>query len=254
MLEPRSSDRPHPPPPADNWALFLDVDGCLLEIAATPDAVRVPPALRPGLHALAERLDGALALVSGRSLDTLDALIGLPQLPAAGLHGLERRHAAGQGHGPPASPAALASVTADAEALVARHPGTLVEYKGPALALHWRAAPASGRALAAFATAVLPRLPGYRLQHGREVVEIRPSAHGVHRADKGASIVDFMAEAPFAGRVPVFAGDDLTDEAGFAAVNARAGLSVLVGRPRESAAHFGLPDPRAVLAWLGMAA
>ncbi|MBB1473792.1 trehalose-phosphatase [Luteimonas sp. MC1782] len=254
MLQPRSFGRPQPPPPADNWALFLDVDGCLLEIAETPDAVRVPPSLRPGLAALAAQLDGALALVSGRSLAAVDALLDLPQLPAAGLHGLERRHAGGRGHGPPSAPAALASVTTAAEALVARHPGTLVEYKGPALALHWRAAPASGPALAAFATAVLPRLPGYRLQHGSQVVEIRPAAHGQHRADKGASIIDFMDEPPFTGRVPVFAGDDLTDEAGFAAVNARGGISVLVGRPRDSAAHFALPGPAEVLAWLGMAA
>src|SRR5690606_28820381 len=148
-------------------------------------------------------------------------------MPAAGLHGLERRHGR-HGHPAPLAPEALGRVRGEAERVAARHPGAVVEDKGSALALHWRAAPGASRELQAFARAALPRLPGYRLQQGKDVLELRPADHAGGRADKGAAILAFMDEAPFAGRRPVFAGDDITDEAGFAAVNARQGVSVLV--------------------------
>jgi len=241
---------PPPPPIDDGCALFLDVDGTLLEFAPAPDQVAVPERLREALAALHRRLDGAVALVSGRSLATLDALLALPRLPASGLHGLERRHGA-QGQRAPRAPAALALVRREAEQVAARHPGAIVEDKGAALALHWRAAPHAAGAMQAFASAALPRLPGYRLQPGHDVLELRPAGHHGGRADKGAAILAFMEEPPFAGRRPVFAGDDITDEAGFAAVNKRGGTSVLVGPPRESAAHFALPGPAAVHAWIG---
>lgn len=243
---------PPPPPIDDSCALFLDVDGTLLHFAPAPDEVAVPDHLREALAALLRRLDGAVALVSGRSLATLDALLAQPRMPAAGLHGLERRHGR-RGHRAPRPPSALALVRAEAEQVAARHPGAVVEDKGSALALHWRAAPNASVELQAFAAAMLPRLPGYRLQPGNDVVELRPAEHKGGRADKGAAIQAFMDEAPFAGRRPVFAGDDITDEAGFAAVNARDGVSVLVGPPRESAAHFGLAGPKEVHAWLGAA-
>ena len=99
--------------------------------------------------------------------------------------------------------------------------------------------------LRTFAEAVLPRLPGYRLQHGDHVVELRPSA-----GDKGEAILALLEEVPFRGRVPVFVGDDLTDESGFAVVNAHGGMSVLVGQREPSAAHYALRDPAAVRAWL----
>lgn len=241
-----------PPPPAidDGCALFLDVDGTLLDFAATPDGVVVPAHLGIALSALHRRLDGALALVSGRSLGTLDALFDPLRLPASGLHGLERRHGR-SGHRAPAPPPALARVRDEARVLAQRHAGALVEDKGAALALHWRAAPHAGPDLRAFASAALPRLPGYRLQPGNQVVELRPAGRDGGRTDKGMAILAFLDEAPFAGRRPVFAGDDITDESGFAAVNARGGTSVLVGPPRPSAAHFALAGPAAVHAWIG---
>ncbi|MGY1458123.1 MULTISPECIES: trehalose-phosphatase [unclassified Luteimonas] len=241
---------PPPPPIDDSCALFLDVDGTLLDFAPSPDEVSVPGHLRDALHALHRRLDGAVALVSGRSLATLDSLLAPHVMPAAGLHGLERRHGR-RGHRAPRAPAALALVRTEAEKVAARHPGAIVEDKGAALALHWRAAPQAASELQAFAIAALPRLPGYRLQPGNDVLELRPAAHKGGRADKGAAILAFLEEPPFAGRRPVFAGDDITDEAGFAAVNAHGGVSVLVGRPRESAAHFGLSGPAEVHAWIG---
>jgi trehalose 6-phosphate phosphatase len=241
----RDPPRPRPPAPADDWALFLDVDGCLLDLARTPDAVRVTPRLRAVLQALAQRLDGALALVSGRPLEGLDRLFAPLRLPAAGLHGLERRSDASCAPAPPPA-AALAAVHREAIGIAAAFPGALVEDKGVALGLHWRAAPGAMDALRAFAEAALPRLPGYRLQHGDHVVELRPAA-----GDKGSAIEALLDDPPFRGRQPVFAGDDVTDESGFAVVNARNGISVVVGGREPSAAHYALRSPAAVLRWLG---
>lgn len=241
----RVAKRPRPPAPADDWALFLDVDGCLLDIAERPDAVHVSPRLRAVLQSLAERLDGALALVSGRPLAGLDVLFAPQRFSGAGLHGLERRN--GDACSPaPGKPAALDAVREAAQGVAARFPGALVEDKGVALGLHWRGAPEAMEALRAFAEAALPRLPGYRLQPGHQVVELRPAA-----GDKGRAIEAMLDEPPFRGRVPVFAGDDVTDESGFAVVNAREGISVLVGDREPSAAHYALRSPEAVRRWLG---
>lgn len=245
MPDPSPSRRPRPPAPADDWALFLDVDGCLLEFADTPGGVAVPPGLVETLAGLARRLDGALALVSGRTLETLDALFAPLRLPAAGVHGLQRRDADGHVLGPSAPPA-LEQVAARARDVVQAHPGALVEPKGAALAFHWRAAPAAAQPFERLAREELPRLPGYRLQPGDQVLELRPEG-----ADKGAAIAAFLDTPPFRGRLPVFAGDDLTDEHGFEVVNAHGGLSVLVGQRTASAARCHLRDPAAVLDWLG---
>lgn len=240
----RDPPRPRPPAPADDWALFLDVDGCLLDFADAPDAVTVPDALRTSLDILSRRLRGALALVSGRTLASVDRLFTPLQLPAAGLHGLEWRSASGQASAPP-TPSALAAIREEAMQIASSYPGALVEDKGAALGLHWRAAVPAAAALRTFAEVALPRLPGYCLQHGDHVIELRPAAN-----DKGSAILALLDEPPFCGRVPVFAGDDLTDESGFAVVNARGGLSVLVGGREPSAAHYALRDPAAVRHWL----
>jgi trehalose 6-phosphate phosphatase len=240
----RDPPRPRPPAPADDWALFLDVDGCLLDFADAPDAVTVPATLHATLQRLSQRLHGALALVSGRALLRIDELFAPLRLPAAGLHGLERRSTVAR-LSPPPVPSALAAIHDEARQVAAAWPGTLVEDKGSALGLHWRAEPRAAAALRAFAEAALPRLPGYRLQHGDHVVELRPSS-----GDKGEAILALLEEAPFRGRKPVFVGDDLTDESGFAVINAHGGLSVLVGQREPSAAHYALRDPAAVRAWL----
>lgn len=243
----RASQRPPPPSPAEDWALFLDVDGCLLDLAQAPDAVVVPIGLPATLSGLARRLDGAIALISGRALANVERLFGALHLPIAGLHGLERRSTV-RTQAAPQPPPAWDVVRVDAQRIVANHPGTLFEDKGAALALHWRNAPHAADQLQAFAAATLPRLPGYRLQQGNHVVELRPNA-----GDKGSAIAALLEEPPFKGRVPVFAGDDITDEAGFATVNARGGLSVLVGDRQPSCAHYALPDPAAVRTWLASA-
>ncbi|MFK3648598.1 trehalose-phosphatase [Lysobacter enzymogenes] len=246
-----SSDAPRPTPPAlsPDWALFLDVDGCLLEHAPAPHLSRVPPQLPLRLQAIANELDGALALVSGRSLHSLQHLFpDCAQLCLSGMHGLERRSA----HAPvqaPQAPAELAALAQQAQRLASEHPGAVIEAHGPCLNLHWRAAPAAAAAMGEFADAALPRLSGYRLHRGEHGIEIRPAG-----MDKGRAIDELMALAPFRGRRPVFAGDDPADEPGFAAVNARDGISVLVGERSDSAARHRLADPARVRAWLGVAA
>lgn len=239
-----SRKRARPPSPADDWALFLDVDGCLVDFADAPDAVRLPRRLPATLQRLAQRLDGAVALVSGRPLAGLDRLFAPLRMPSAGLHGLELRNGA-RLKPPPATPAALAHIRDEAGTLAAAYPGAIIEDKGPAIGFHWRAAPAARDALRALAEAALPRLPGYRLQHGDNVVELRPAD-----GDKGSAIAALLGQPPFRGRVPVFAGDDITDESGFAVVNAHGGISVLVGAREPSAAHYALRSPHAVRRWL----
>ena len=252
VSSPIASPQYAPPPPADDWALFLDVDGCLLDLAGTPDAVIVPDGLRERLEALQVRLDGALALVSGRTIATLDALFAPSRFNAVGLHGVERRRGGGEPAAEPASPG-LDGVRKAATRLAAVYDGTVVEDKGRALALHWRRAPDAEPALLAFATHALEQLPGYRLQHGKQVVELYPCGSGDDAVNKGKAIAGLLASPPFRGRLPVFAGDDLTDESGFEVVNARNGLSVLVGDRAPSAARHRLRDPAAVRAWLGVA-
>lgn len=237
---------PPPPPLSGRSALFLDVDGTLVAFADHPEGVSVAPPVVDRLVEVAAMLDGALALVSGRRIETLDALFAPHRFAAAGLHGLQRRRAGEDAPPPEQPPVALQAVKMQARTLLNRYPDALLEDKGEAMALHWRLMPEAAADLQSFAMQALTRLPGYHLQPGRDVVELRPS-HG----DKGAAIAAFMDEPPFLGRTPVFIGDDLTDEHGFEIVNARGGVSVLVGDRAGSAAEHRLADIDAVYAWLG---
>lgn len=239
-----------PPPPSvdDDCALFLDVDGTLIAFSEKPDSVVLAPEVRRSIAMLAERLDGAVALVSGRPLAQLDALFQPLRLPAAGLHGHQMRNSAGQTVSSSADENVstwLHQLHRQAAQLAHANPGVLIEDKGLGLALHWRAAPHAGDAVMAFARDRVDGIEGYRLQPGDHVVEFVPDEH-----DKGTAVERLMAEPAFRGRTPVFVGDDLTDEFGFAAANALGGWSVLVGDRRPSQAHYALPDTRAVHAWL----
>lgn len=236
-------------PPAlvtDATALFLDVDGVLLAFADHPERVAVSPPLLTRLRELHGQLEGALALVSGRAIASLDALFAPLRLPSAGLHGLERRNE-GEVLRTEVDASALERVRDAARGIVARYPGAVCEDKGVALALHWRGEPLAAADLQALAATAAMELPGYHLQPGDHVVELKAAG-----ADKGSAIAAFLQEPPFAGRTPVFLGDDLTDEHGFELVNLRGGHSVLVGARTPSAAQFGLRDVAAANAWLGV--
>lgn len=241
------------PPPLDpHWALFLDLDGTLLEIAPRPDLVRVPPGLPGLLRRLAEQRDGALALISGRSLAELDRLLRPWRGAAAGLHGAERRRAdgtpveSGEDAADRAAAAAIDRLRPAMTALAGGWPGALLEDKGRTLALHYRAIPEKEREIGGAVTRLSEsEAAALRLIAGKMVFELQPR----HR-NKGAVIAAFMAEAPFHGRRPVFLGDDTTDEDGFAEVHPRDGLSIRIGGAAETVARYDLASVAEALRWL----
>jgi trehalose 6-phosphate phosphatase len=234
------------PPPPDLLAdasLFLDFDGTLVEIAETPDAVTVDPALAALLGTLAQALDGRLAIVSGRPVAEVRALLA-PAAPAvAGSHGLEMARSGGPVVAP-ARAAALDVALAAGRTLADAHPGLLVEDKPYGVGLHYRRAPAAAAAAAALADR-LAQQHGLVVQHGKMVVELRLPGH-----DKGSAVRAIMAEPGHGHTRPVFMGDDITDEAGFAAAAALGGVGILVGPYRESAARYRLDGVTDALAWL----
>jgi trehalose 6-phosphate phosphatase len=237
-------NRRSPPPLLDDaCALFLDVDGTLLEFELRPDLVGLPSGALETIGRVSDYLGGALALVSGRALSELDLLFAPHQFPAAGLHGQQFRGVAATQ--PVFSGDALANLRHEASLLAERHPGVLVEDKGANLALHWRGAPDAAPPITTLAQSHLPGLPGYRLQPGDHVIELVPAD-----VDKGRAVHTLLNETPFRGRTPVFVGDDLTDEFGFAAAHAAGGWSVLVGEREPSQAQYQLASPSAVHAWL----
>jgi len=234
-----------PPLIEDDWAVFLDVDGSLAEHAPTPTDVRIDAQLMQALPKLAQMCGGALALVSGRSIQALDDLFAPLDIAAmAGLHGLERRGHGGAQSAPDMGDDFLA-LARQAEVIAAEYPGAVVECKGGCLFLHWRSAPQAAASFGQFAESVRAQLSGHRLHPGAHGIEIRPIG-----VDKGIAIAAFMEEAPFRGRRPVFIGDDPADEPGFAVVNAFDGVSVLVGEARASSARYRLQNPRRVRQWL----
>jgi trehalose 6-phosphate phosphatase len=246
MRRPPRSPLPPPPALAAGDGLFLDIDGTLLELAPTPSAVRVDRDLASLLPALHAALDGACALVTGRSLTNVDALFPGLCLPAAGQHGCERRDAAGAVHLHVPDRATLARLRTLFGAFAARHDGLLLEDKGASLAVHYRQAQELASEVHQMMATALADLPdaALRLQPGKCLVEVRAEGR-----DKGTAIRDFLCEPPFRGRRPVFVGDDLGDEHGFAVVHRFGGISVKVG-PGPTRARHGLPDVPSVRAWL----
>jgi len=221
-----------PPLPAagERWALFLDVDGTLAELAAHPDDVVVPPDLLEQLRLLQRLLGGALAVVSGRSIDSLDRVLAPLQPAAAGLHGLERRNHDGitrAGDVP-----GLDRARRELDDFGAANRGLMLEDKGGALALHYRHAPHLEDACRERSASAVRHAPRHHVLAGKMVFELKPRA-----ANKGEAIRSFMGEAPFHGRVPVFAGDDRTDEDGFQWIQAHAGISIKVGDGETLARH-----------------
>ncbi|UVF20193.1 trehalose-phosphatase [Microvirga terrae] len=209
----------------ERYALFLDFDGTLVDIVERPDAVRVDPSLPAVLTTLQERLGGALAIISGRPVEFLDGRFVPHAFDMAGLHGLEHRIAGKMSMCDPGEHPALRATVERLSAIVSGKEGVLIEDKGCSVAVHWRLAPHEKDFAIATAHAAVEALGAdYRVQHGKAVAEILPSAAG-----KGKVIERFLQEAPYRGRRPIFVGDDLTDENGFKTVNAQGGLSVRIG-------------------------
>lgn len=237
-------DAPIPALDGGPYAFFFDVDGTLAELRPEPDAVTIPAAVRANVQALVDACRGALALVSGRPIAQLDSLFAPLRLPLAGVHGAERRDGEGHLHRVALPEDVAAAVRQLLQLGVAAMPGTLLEAKGMAFALHYRQAMSYQQQVWRLAESTVARFPQLMLQPGKCVVEIKP-----HGTDKGAAINAFMQEPPFAGRMPVFVGDDLTDEAGFLAVNAMRGISVKVGEG-SSRARYRLGQVADVHRWL----
>jgi trehalose 6-phosphate phosphatase len=230
--------------PRAPWCLFLDIDGTLLDIAPTPEAVSVDAALLDLLRRLERACGGAIALVTGRPIAAVDALFDPLQLPVAGVHGFERRNAQGHYFRPAFVGSGLSFLKAEVTALAQSLHGVLLEDKGCAFALHYRQAPDLEAAIRLrLARLMSAAQPAFELLDGDHVLEIKPVEH-----DKATAIEAFMQEEPFSGRAPVFIGDDTTDLDGFAAMRRFNGLAIAVGSrvPGEER----LAGPRDVRAWL----
>lgn len=239
-----------PPPPlcADGHCLLLDFDGTLVELVDRPDGVIVDDALITLLQRLVGTFAGRVALVSGRSVAQIEDFLGgaVPGIAMVGSHGAERRLPGAQVTAD--RPAALEEAERVFTAAFADKQGVVIEVKSLGVAVHYRMAPecaAEARRLAdRFAGS-----DGIVLQEGKMMVELRAGGH-----DKGTGIADLLRHAPFADQRPIFAGDDVTDEAGLKVVADHGGVGVLVGPARETAAGYRLDDVAAVRGWLGTAA
>lgn len=228
----------------ERWALFLDIDGTLIDLAETPDGIVVPPDLPENLHRVSTRLGGALALVTGRALPYADQLFTPYQFPIAGLHGSERRDPSGA-----ISRIEVGAAFEDLKAALVREagqwPGVVVEDKGAAVATHYRLAPEQREAI----EAAMPRYldmagPDFTLQRGKMVMEIRPA-----QASKGHALQAFLDQPPFKGRKPIAIGDDVTDEAMFRTANALGGHSIRITETEaETLAKSTLPTAAALRA------
>jgi trehalose 6-phosphate phosphatase len=233
-------------PPLDRSALLLDIDGTLLDLAPTPREVWVPPGLATTLNRLLEKTSGALALVSGRSLNDIDLIFAPALFPAVGGHGAEMRlggdSEAVAAHAPPMDKELKRRLAAIARL----SPGILLEDKGYSLALHYRLAPHAEKAIYEAVSLIRADLPDAPIEvlPGKCVCEIKHSGF-----NKASGVIELMSHPPFKGRRPIFIGDDVTDESVFALMPDYGGLAISVGRRANGVAHqFDQPDE--VRAWL----
>ncbi|WP_244825778.1 trehalose-phosphatase [Caballeronia sp. TF1N1] len=226
-------------------AFFFDFDGTLVELASTPDGIFVPRSVPDILAALRRATNNAVAVVSGRGIDNIDSFLQMPDLPVAGMHGAERRDSNGDVQRIGFNDERLLRMEHALEGVVSANPGMLLEIKGAALALHYRNAPdREPAARAATERLVAQYADAYVLQPGKMVYEIKPKD-----VDKGRAVRAYMSEPPFTGRKPVFIGDDITDEKGFAVVNEFDGLSIKVG-PGDTVARARIESVELLLDWL----
>jgi trehalose 6-phosphate phosphatase len=230
----------------ESCALLLDIDGTLLDLARTPREVWVPPGLAATLHALHDRTTGALALVSGRSLNDIDLIFAPDRFPGVGGHGAEMRLStdgeAVATHAPPLDQELKRRLAAIARL----SPGILLEDKGYSLALHYRLAPHAEKAIYEAVSLIRADLPNAAIEvlPGKCVCEIKQAGF-----DKATGVRELLKHQPFRGRCPIFIGDDVTDESVFAIMPDLGGLAFSVGRLALGVAgHF--EEPRDVRAWL----
>ncbi len=224
--------------PSRPWALFLDIDGTLVEFAATPDEVVMPEEVRTTLQRLSEESEGGVAIITGRPIPSADRLFKPVEFPIAGLHGGEFRIADTYELLP--VPPLPEGWRQHAKAFAEAHPGVTYEEKRAGFGLHYRDAPELGTATDdAVRTMLLSGNPGYHLLRANMVAEVRPDG-----IDKGTAIRRFMETAAFEGRHPIFFGDDTTDDDGFRALQQIGGTAVVVGSRRPPEAQYFVKDPK----------
>ena len=230
---------------APNWCFFLDLDGTLVDIAEQPEFVHIDASLHELLQRLMVVTGGAVALISGRSIVDMDRLFSPVRLPVAGQHGLERRDTLGAVHVFECNTERVREAAKGLERLVAQYSELKLEKKGMTLAMHYRRGPElASRVASAMDQALCTLGDGFELLLGKMVFEIKPRGK-----DKGTATSEFMQEEPFNARVPVYIGDDATDESGFMLVNTMCGHSVKVG-DGITRARWRLADATAVRRWL----
>ncbi|MDB6177150.1 trehalose-phosphatase [Paracoccus sp. Z330] len=234
----------NPPELPDDAALFLDFDGCLVEIAARPDAIVVPAGLPDLLRDLFRRQGGALALVSGRSIADLRRY--LPDFPGAmsGSHGAELSLNGGDTETAHGLDLDVAALHRDAATLSATEPAILIEQKPHGVVMHYRANPGLRHRAEEIAGELLSRYAGLVLQPAKMAIELRPDGVG-----KDKALIRLMSDPPFRGRRPVYIGDDLTDEVAMEAAQRLGGFAIKIGSGKTGARHR-LGDPAALAAWL----
>ncbi len=225
-------------------AFFFDFDGTLAEIVDDPDAVTIGDDVRDALVAIGEAAGGALAVISGREIASIDRFLSPLKLPVGGAHGAERRSVEGEVHRTELDSGDLKRLAERVEGFAREYPGTSVETKRTSVALHYRRNPAAEEECVALARSLAEDYPSVSLLAGKMVLEFKFS--GRTKADV---IADFMAEEPFSGRRPVYFGDDVTDEDAFRVIPRWDGVSVKIGEgPTE--AGYRLVDPAALYAWM----
>lgn len=229
---------------ADSTALFFDFDGVLVDIAEDPGAVVLIPDVRKNLDTMNRATNGAVAVISGRSIEQLDQFLSPLLLSAAGVHGAERRRGNGAMTRASTDGELHAKVRGEVEHFVEQYPGTLCEDKGASIALHYRNRPELESVCGDFADEVASSYRKISVMAGKMVFELK-----LAEKTKGDAIREFMAEPPFQMRLPVFVGDDVTDEDGFRAVNEMGGVSVKVG-DGETAARVRMHDAQEFRYWL----
>lgn len=231
------------PNPPDNSAFFFDFDGTLVEIAPRPELVQLEPFVLEALRSLGAQYAGAVAIVTGRPLDVVDAFLAPLRLSVAAEHGSIRRDASGHTHLNEGNAQAIEAAYGALAPLEAANPGLILERKRSSVALHYRQRPELAGLCEAAVNDVVANDPGLVILPGKMVFELKPKG-----VDKGVAVRAFLEEAPFKGRTPIFVGDDVTDEHAFAIVNALGGMSVKIGDGETQAKYRA--DRNGLFAWL----
>jgi trehalose 6-phosphate phosphatase len=229
---------------SSSHALFLDFDGTIVELAEQPNLVQVGARTLATLSHLDEAFDGAIAIVTGRTIDSVDAFLTPLRLPIAGIHGRERRDAIGVVRSATHEIRVIAELRERLQPLLVEWPGLLMEDKGSALALHYRSHPEYEKSCLATMERAVADLAGVQLLRSKMVIEAVAGS-----ADKASAVSAFLDQPPFRGRNPIYAGDDLTDESALRLVNSHAGISIKVGA-NESAAHYSAANVNELITWL----